>query len=107
MAGDRQAAALRKIDRGKLREAAKRLRLTMTGTLGFKKAEVTTGGVALDEIDSRTLQSKQVPGLFIAGEVLDLDGPIGGDNNSAALSTRGLGGGRASIRKEPLFHQKR
>jgi predicted flavoprotein YhiN len=73
-------------------EAAKRLRLPITGTLGFKKAEVTTGGVALDEIDSRTLQSKQVPGLFIAGEVLDLDGPIGGYNFQAAFSTGWLAG---------------
>ena len=68
------------------------LRLPITGTLGFKKAEVTTGGVALDEIDSRTLQSKQVPGLFIAGEILDLDGPIGGYNFQAAFSTGWLAG---------------
>ena len=92
MSGDRKAAGLTKIDRGKLVEAAKRLRLTITGTLGFKKAEVTTGGVALDEIDSRTLQSKQVPGLFIAGEILDLDGPIGGYNFQAAFSTGWLAG---------------
>jgi predicted Rossmann fold flavoprotein len=92
---DRRAAGLRKIDRGKLVEAAKRLRLAITGTLGFKKAEVTAGGVALDEIDSRTLQSKQVPGLFIAGEILDLDGPIGGYNFQAAFSTGWLAGSMA------------
>ncbi len=92
MPGDRKAAGLKKADRSKLAEAVKRLRLPITGTLGFKKAEVTTGGVALDEIDSRTLQSKQVPGLFIAGEVLDLDGPIGGYNFQAAFSTGWLAG---------------
>jgi predicted Rossmann fold flavoprotein len=92
MPPDRKAAGLRKADRSKLAEAVKRLRLPITGTLGFKKAEVTTGGVALDEIDSRTLQSKQVPGLFIAGEVLDLDGPIGGYNFQAAFSTGWLAG---------------
>jgi predicted Rossmann fold flavoprotein len=92
---DRRAAGLRKIDRGKLVEAAKRLRLAITGTLGFKKAEVTAGGVALDEIESRTLQSKQVPGLFIAGEILDLDGPIGGYNFQAAFSTGWLAGSMA------------
>jgi predicted flavoprotein YhiN len=59
----------------------------VAGTLGFEKAEVTAGGVALEEVDSRTLQSKHVPGLFIAGEVLDLDGPIGGYNFQAAWST--------------------
>ncbi len=95
MPADRKAAGLRKIDRGKLVAAAKRLRLAITGTLGFKKAEVTAGGVALDEIDSSTLQSKQVPRLFIAGEILDLDGPIGGYNFQAAFSTGWLAGGMA------------
>src|SRR5262249_42863880 len=82
---DRKAAALSKADRGKLVQIVKRLRLPITGTLGFGKAEVTTGGVALDEVDSRTTQSKRLPGLFIAGEVLDLDGPIGGYNFPAPV----------------------
>jgi predicted Rossmann fold flavoprotein len=92
MPADRKAAGLSKLDRGRLVQAAKRLRLVTTGTLGFKKAEVTTGGVALDEIDSRTMQSKLVPGLFVAGEILDLDGPIGGYNFQAAFSTGWLAG---------------
>src|SRR5262249_61874163 len=75
---DRKAAALTKADRAKLVQGVKRMQLPITGTLGFKKAEVTTGGIALDEVDSRTMHSKLVPGLSIAGEVLDLDGPIGG-----------------------------
>ena len=65
----------------------KRLRLPLKGTLGFEKAEVTAGGVSLDEVDSRTMQSKLVPGLYLAGEILDLDGPIGGYNFQAAFST--------------------
>lgn len=64
--------------------------LPVTGTRGFEKAEVTAGGVALDEVDSRTLQSKFVPGLFLAGEILDLDGKIGGYNFQAAFSTAWL-----------------
>jgi predicted Rossmann fold flavoprotein len=92
MPSDRKAAGLSKLDRGKLVQVTKRLRLVITGTLGFKKAEVTTGGVALDEVDSRTMQSKRVPGLFIAGEILDLDGPIGGYNFQAAFSTGWLAG---------------
>jgi predicted Rossmann fold flavoprotein len=92
MPEDRKAAGLSKMDRGKLVEASKRLRLAVTGTLGFKKAEVTAGGMALDEVDSRTMQSKRVPGLFIAGEILDLDGPIGGYNFQAAFSTGWLAG---------------
>jgi predicted flavoprotein YhiN len=64
----------------------------VSGTLGFGKAEVTAGGIALEEVDSRTLRSKIVPELFIAGEVLDLDGPIGGYNFQAAFSTGWLAG---------------
>jgi len=46
-------------------------------------------------VDSRTMQSKLVPGLFIAGEILDLDGPIGGYNFQAAWSTGWLAGSEA------------
>src|SRR5262249_46221232 len=89
---DRPAAGLSKADRSALVAAVKRTRLPVAGTLGFEKAEVTTGGIALDEVDSRTMQSKLVPGLFLAGEVLDLDGPIGGYNFQAAWSTGWLAG---------------
>jgi predicted Rossmann fold flavoprotein len=92
LCADRKAAALSKPDRARLVQAIKRLRVPITGTLGFRKAEVTTGGVALDEVDSRTMQSKRTPELFIAGEVLDLDGPIGGYNFQAAWSTGWLAG---------------
>ena len=84
---DRKAAALSKIDRQKLAAMAKRMRVPLRGTLGFEKAEVTAGGVRLDEVDSRTMQSKLQPGLFFAGEVLDLDGWIGGYNFQSAWST--------------------
>lgn len=89
---DRKAAGLTKQDRSQLVTAMKRLQLPVTGTLGYEKAEVTTGGISLDEVDSRTMQSKIVPGLFLAGEVLDLDGPIGGFNFQAAWSTGWLAG---------------
>jgi predicted Rossmann fold flavoprotein len=96
MPGDRKAAALSKVDRGKLLQALKRLRIPATGTLGFEKAEVTAGGVSLEEVDSRSLRSKRVPSLFIAGEVLDLDGPIGGYNFQAAFSTGWLAATKAA-----------
>jgi predicted Rossmann fold flavoprotein len=89
---DRKAAGLSRDERNRLVAALKQLRITITGTLGFKKAEVTAGGVALEEVDSRTMQSKLVPGLHLAGEVLDLDGPIGGYNFQAAWSTGWLAG---------------
>jgi hypothetical protein len=70
----------------------KTLTIPVTGTLGFKKAEVTAGGVSLDEVNSSTMQSKLVPNLYLAGEVLNLDGPIGGYNFQAAWSTGTLAG---------------
>jgi predicted Rossmann fold flavoprotein len=103
LAADRRAAALSRPERARLVEAVKRLRLGVTGTLGFGKAEVTAGGVALAEVDSRTMESKRVPGLYLAGEILDLDGPIGGYNFQAAWSTGWLAGGKAAERAGATF----
>jgi predicted Rossmann fold flavoprotein len=91
-ATDRKAAALSKTERQRLVQVLKGTPFRITGTLGFAKAEVTAGGIDLAEVDSRTMQSKLAPGLFIAGEVLDLDGPIGGYNFQAAFSTGWLAG---------------
>ena len=76
--------------------ALKGLSLPILGTLGFEKAEVTSGGVALGEVDPKTLESRLVPGLYFAGEVLDLDGLIGGYNFQAAWSTGWLAGETAA-----------
>jgi len=92
---DLRAAELDKRSRRRLAGAWNSLAVPVSGTRGFEKAEVTAGGVALDEVDSRTMQSKRVPGLFIAGELLDLDGPIGGYNFQAAFSTGWLAGQNA------------
>ena len=70
----------------------KSARFPVNGTLGFEKAEVTAGGVDLKEVDSKTMQSKFVDGLFFAGEILDLDGRIGGFNFQSAFSTGWLAG---------------
>jgi predicted Rossmann fold flavoprotein len=93
---DRRATGLSRADRGQLVQAAKHLQVPVTGTLGFEKAEVTAGGVALDEVDSRTMVSKRQAGLYLAGEVLDLDGPIGGYNFQAAWSTGWLAGSKSA-----------
>jgi predicted Rossmann fold flavoprotein len=84
---DLRAAELGRDQLASLVLALKSMAIPVTGTLGFEKAEVTAGGVALDEVDSRTLRSKQTENLFLAGEILDLDGPIGGYNFQAAFST--------------------
>ncbi len=89
---DLKAAEVSKRQRRELVAALKENRIAVSGTRGFRKAEVTAGGVSLREIDSRTMQSKLVPNLFLAGELIDLDGPIGGYNFQAAFSTAWLAG---------------
>ncbi len=93
---DRIGPDLSRDERRRLVAAIKGLSLPIRGTLGFEKAEVTSGGVCLDEVDPRTLESRIVPGLHIAGEVLDLDGLIGGYNFQAAWSTGWLAGETAA-----------
>ena len=59
----------------------------ITGTDGFHKAMVTVGGICLKEVNPKTMESKKVPNLFFAGEVLDIDGDTGGYNLQSAFST--------------------
>ena len=66
--------------------------LTIRQTEGWEHAMVTRGGVALGEVDPHTLQSRRVPGLFFAGEILDLDGPCGGYNLTWAFASGRLAG---------------
>ena len=69
------------------------------GDEGYKKAEVTGGGVSLAEIDPRTMESRMHPGLFLCGEMLDAFGPIGGYNFLWAWATgraAGLGAARGT-----------
>lgn len=89
---DQTAAEFPKADRTRLALHLKRCSLDITGTLGMAKAEVTAGGIALDEVDSRSMASRICPGLYVVGEVLDIDGPIGGYNFQAAFSTGWLAG---------------
>ena len=92
VAPDIKGAELGHKARAAVVDACKRAMIPISGTCGFKKAEVTAGGVSLTEVDSRTMQSKIQQNLFLAGEVLDLDGPIGGYNFQAAWSTGFLAG---------------
>ena len=89
---DRRAAELSKAEQTRLTSQLKQCEIRVTGSRGFDKAEVTAGGVSLDEVDSRDMQSKIVPNLYLAGEILDLDGFIGGYNFQAAFSTGWLAG---------------
>mgnify|MGYP003624533319 FL=1 len=78
--------------RRRLLQAVKDLRVPVPKSLGYGHAEVTRGGVALDEVDARTMQSKLRGNLFICGELLDIDGPIGGFNFQAAFAMGRLAG---------------
>jgi predicted Rossmann fold flavoprotein len=78
-------------------EVLKGLRLEITGTLGFEDAMVTAGGCSLEEIDPVTFASKKVPGLYVTGELLDLDGDSGGYNLHLAW-TSGILAGRAAAK---------
>ncbi len=93
---NRMGPDLSREERHRLLTALKGLSLPVLGTLGFEKAEVTSGGVALGEVDPKTLESRLVRGLYFAGEVLDLDGLIGGYNFQAAWSTGWLAGEMAA-----------
>ncbi len=76
----RSLAELRREERRRLIDMLVRCPLPWTADEGYKKAEVTGGGVSLAEIDPRSMESKLAPGLFLCGEVLDAFGPIGGYN---------------------------
>ncbi len=77
------------------------LALTVTDTEGFETAFVTRGGVALGEARPETLESRRLPGLYLAGELLDLDGPCGGYNLQWAFAS-GYLAGLGAARAEPI-----
>ncbi len=85
--------------RARVVTAMTRYPLPWTGDEGYVKAEVTGGGVALHEIDPRTLESRLHPGLYLCGEILDAFGPIGGYNFAWAWAT-GRAAGSAAGRRD-------
>jgi hypothetical protein len=93
-------AELRRDDRLRLIDTLVRGELPWTGDEGYKKAEVTGGGIALSEVDSRTMESRRHNGLFLCGEVLDAFGPIGGYNFLWAWAT-GRAAGIGTFRQPP------
>ena len=84
---DRRTSSFKRTERLALIDALTAYPLPWSGNEGYKKAEVTGGGVALDEVDPKTLESKRVAGLYLCGEMLDAFGPIGGHNFSWAWAT--------------------
>lgn len=85
-------AQLTRDGRTRLVDMLTRYPLPWSGDEGYRKAEVTGGGVALDAVDPATLECRTHPGLFLCGEILDAFGPIGGHNFSWAWATGRLAG---------------
>jgi len=79
-------------ERQKLVKLLKGLEMRVSSLLGFETAIVTSGGVSLKEIDSKTMKSKLIGNLFLAGEIIDLHGPTGGYNLQLCWSTGYLAG---------------
>lgn len=85
-------AHLSRDDRRRLVHTLLDTRLEVSGSRGYQYAEVTAGGVPLDEIDQVTMASRRCPGLYLVGEILDVDGRIGGFNFQWAWSSGWIAG---------------
>ncbi len=89
---DMTMAHLARDDRRRLLHALVETPLTVVDSRGYGYAEVTAGGIPLDEIDPATMQSRVCPGLFLVGEILDVDGRLGGFNFQWAWSSGWVAG---------------
>ena len=79
-------------DHKTLAKALKAWKMEIAGFVGYERCVITAGGVSLEELTAKTLESKMIPGLYFAGEVLDLDADTGGYNLQTAFSTGYLAG---------------
>ena len=80
------------VDHKTLAKALKNWKMDIAGYVGYERCVITAGGVSLDEVTAKTLESNLIPGLYFAGEVLDLDADTGGYNLQTAFSTGYLAG---------------
>ena len=85
--GKKQVSQVSKEERLALIQAVKHFTIPLVGTRPLAEAIVTAGGVALKEIDPKTMKAKRIAGLYFAGEVMDVDGYTGGFNLQAAFSS--------------------
>jgi len=84
------------IDTAAIRKALQDWRFDIAGFVGYERCVVTAGGVSTDEVSPKTMESKLQPGLYFAGEVLDMDSDTGGYNLQTAFSTGWLAGRSAA-----------
>lgn len=85
--GDRKAHDLTKGERRRLLELMKNFSVSVSGTRPIREAIITAGGVKVSEVDPKTMASKKIPGLYFAGELLDVDAYTGGFNLQIAWAT--------------------
>jgi hypothetical protein len=95
--GDKKWGNVSKVEMHKLAQELTAGQFEIMGKGQFKDEFVTCGGVRLDEVDFKTMQSRLVPGLFFAGEVLDIDGVTGGFNFQSAWTTGWLAGSAMAV----------
>lgn len=88
----KKANGITRPERQAIRKQLKGMPFEVAGIGGFNEAMITVGGVELKEVDSKTMASKIVSNLYLAGEILDLDGPTGGYNLQAAWTTGYIAG---------------
>ncbi len=93
---ERVMAHLARDERRRLVHGLTEWPLPVIGTRGYNFAEVTAGGVPLTEVDAATMESRRCPGLYFAGEILDVDGCIGGFNFQWAWSSAAIAGRAAA-----------
>ena len=96
---DKKVNSVTREERQELVKLLKHLEFTVSGLRDFNEAIITKGGVSVKEIDPKTMESKLCPGLYFAGEVLDLDAVTGGFNLQIAWST-GYAAGKAAAERE-------
>ncbi len=96
ISSDKKVNSITKQERASLLKALKNLDFDIAGLRPIDEAIITRGGISVKEIDPKTMQSKLVPGLFFAGEVIDVDAYTGGYNLQIAFSTAKLAGQNAA-----------
>lgn len=89
-------AELRQTDLTRLAGLLKSWTINISGTKGWKEAQVTSGGIKITEINANTMESRLVPGLYFAGEVIDVDGKCGGYNLQWAWTSGAIAGKAAA-----------
>ena len=107
IAPDKKVNEITRAERQTLCRLLKAFTLTVTSLGEFREAIITCGGVSTREVDPKTMESKLVPGLYFAGEMLDLDGTTGGFNLQIAWSTGYAAGLAAAVPSDPEQEENR